>query len=99
MDPPPILDAIGGSNVIRIPAKANRRLAAVRHAERELQRLGPGHATDAAIAERTELTEATVRSLRGAARVTASLDEPVGEDTAPLGDLLADDRAPDPSES
>src|ERR1700729_1953570 len=26
-----ILDAIGGSNVIRIPAKANRRLAAVRH--------------------------------------------------------------------
>lgn len=94
-----ILDAIAGSNVIRIPAKANQQLAAVRRAEGELQRLGPGHATDSAIAERTELTETTVRSLRDAARVTASLDEPVGEDTTPLGDLLADDMAPDPSES
>ncbi len=41
----------------------------------------------------------TVRSLRAAARVTASLDEPLGEDTTPLGDLLADERAVDPSAS
>jgi RNA polymerase primary sigma factor len=40
-----------------------------------------------------------VRSLRGAARVTASLDEPVGEDTTSLGDLLADERTVDPSAS
>ena len=40
-----------------------------------------------------------MRSLRNAARVTAWLDEPVGENTTPLGDLLADDGAPDPSES
>jgi DNA-directed RNA polymerase sigma subunit (sigma70/sigma32) len=38
-----------------------------------------------------------VRSLRVAARVTASLDEPVGDDGTPLGDLVADDRAVDPS--
>jgi RNA polymerase primary sigma factor len=38
-----------------------------------------------------------VRSLRAAARVTASLDERVGEDRTSLGDLVTDDRAVDPS--
>ena len=33
------------------------------------------------------------------AQVVASLDEPVGEDATPLGDLIADTRAIDPSES
>ena len=92
-----ILDALAGSNVIRIPSKANRQLAAVRRAEAELERIGPRRASDAEIAERAELNETTVRSLRAAARVTASLDEPVGEDSTPLGDLVADDRAVDPS--
>lgn len=93
-----MLDAIAGSSVIRIPAKAQQQLAAVRRAEAELQRSGRPRATDAAIAERTQLRATTVRSLREAARVTASLDQPVGEDTTPLGDLLADHRTPDPSE-
>jgi RNA polymerase primary sigma factor len=92
-----ILDALAGSNVIRIPAKANRQLAAVRRAEAELARIGRGRASDAEIAERAELNETTVRSLRAAARVTVSLDDPVGEDMTPLGDLVADDRAVDPS--
>jgi RNA polymerase primary sigma factor len=92
-----ILDALAGSNVIRIPSKASRQLAAVRRAEAELERIGPRRASDAEIAERAELKETTVRSLRAAARVTASLDEPVGEDTMPLGDLVADQRAVDPS--
>ena len=94
-----ILDALAGSNVIRIPAKANRQLAAVRRAEAELHQIGPPGTSDAEIAERAELSLATVRSLRDAARVTASLDEPVGEETTSLGDLLADARAIDPSES
>jgi RNA polymerase primary sigma factor len=94
-----MLDAIASSSMIRIPAKARQQLAAVRRTEAELQRHGPRHATDAAIAERTQLRPTTVRSLRDAARVTASLDEPVGEDSAPLVDLLADDGATDPSES
>ena len=92
-----ILDALAGSKVIRIPSKANRQLAAVRRAEAELERIGPRRASDAEIAERAELNETTVRSLRAAARVAASLDEPVGEDRTPLGDLVADDRAIDPS--
>ena len=94
-----ILDALAGFNVIRLPAEANRQLAAVRRAEAELHRGGLGHASDAQIAERAGLNETTVRSLRGAARLTASLDEPIGEDGTPLGDLVADERAIDPLDS
>jgi RNA polymerase primary sigma factor len=94
-----ILDAIADANVIRIPAKANQQLAAVRRAEWELERSEPRRASDSAIAERTQLSVATVRALRAAAHVAASLDQPVGEDTVALGDLVADDRAVDPSQS
>ena len=94
-----MLDAIANSNVIRMPANAIQQLAAVRRAEAELARVEPRRRSDAAIAEQTQLSVTTVRSLRQAARVTASLDEPVGEDATPLGDLLADVRAGDPFES
>ena len=94
-----ILDAIANSNVIRIPTKANQQLAAVRRTEAELRRLSPHHVSDAAIAKRTDLGEGTVRTLRGAAHVTASLDEPAGEDSTPLGGAIADERAVDPAES
>jgi RNA polymerase primary sigma factor len=94
-----ILEAVASSNVIRIPPKAKQQLAAVRRAEADLRRRSPSPASDGAIAEHTQLSEATVRSLRGAARVTASLDEPVGDETTPLSDLVADDRVADPSEN
>jgi RNA polymerase primary sigma factor len=94
-----ILDALTSANVIRIPAKAKHQLAAVRRAEADLRRISPMHASDGAIAEHVQLSEATVRSLRTAARVTASLDEPIGEDTTPLSDLVPDERVADPSES
>jgi RNA polymerase primary sigma factor len=93
-----LLDAVAGSQVIRIPAKANQRLAAVRCAESDLRRLGPRQASTAAIAARTGLSPITVRALRGAARVSASLDEPLGEHTTPLGDVIADEHAVDPAE-
>jgi RNA polymerase sigma factor (sigma-70 family) len=94
-----IRDAIADAKVIRIPAKANRQLAAVRRAEMELKRLGPGRASDAEIAQLTDLSVGTVRSLRATPRVTASLDAPVGEDTTPLGDLVADREGIDPADS
>jgi RNA polymerase primary sigma factor len=94
-----MLEAIASSNVIRMPAKASQQLAAVRRAEAELKRIEPRRASDTAIAEHTQLSLTTVRSLREAARVTASLDEPVGQDATPLGDLLADARAGDPLET
>ena len=93
-----LLDAVAGSQVIRIPAKANQQLSAVRRAEAELERGGRARAQAEAIAERTGLSVHTVRSLRRTARVTASLDEPVGDDMTALGDLVADEGAEDPIE-
>jgi RNA polymerase primary sigma factor len=92
-------DAVAAGKLIRIPARATRQLAAVRRAEDELGRstLDPPSVT--AVAERAGLSVESVLSLRGSARLTASLDEPVGEDGTPLGELVPDDRAADPFES
>ena len=94
-----ILDAIASANVIRIPPRANRQLAAVRRAEAELEGVGPRRASDAEIATRTGLGLTSVRSVRTAARVIASLDAPVGEDMQPLSELVADERAAAPWET
>jgi RNA polymerase sigma factor (sigma-70 family) len=91
-------DAIAASKPIRIPAKAHQQLAAVRRAEAQLARVGPCPATDAQIADLTQLSVETVRALRTAAQVTASLDAPVGDGTTPLVELIADTHAVDPSE-
>jgi RNA polymerase sigma factor (sigma-70 family) len=88
-----LIDALGQARVIRMPAKAERSLSAVRRAESELRGPTSGSATDEVLAERTGLSAERVRSLRTAARVTASLDEPVGEAGAPRAELVAD---PDP---
>ena len=93
-----MLDAIADAQVIRIPAKAKRHLAAIRRAEAELKRTEPRRASDAAIAERTGLSAVTVQSLRGAARVTASLDQATDKDATPLGEVIADDRIAAPSD-
>jgi RNA polymerase primary sigma factor len=92
-----MIEAISDSRVIRIPTKACRQLAAVKRAEADLQHIGTGAATDRNISERTGLSATTVRSLRGAARVTASLDQLIDNDTTDLGDTLADERATDPT--
>jgi RNA polymerase primary sigma factor len=91
-------DAVASSQVIRIPVGANQQLASLRRAEAELNRLGPGRASIVAVAERTGLSGARVRSLSSAARVTASLDEQLGEDGTSLGESMADANAVDPSE-
>ena len=94
-----ILDAIAAANLINIPATSTWHLAAVRRAESEFERLHHRAASDEAIAERTHLSAATGRSLRLAAHVAASLDEPVGEDGVSLSELVADRQAVDPSDS
>jgi RNA polymerase primary sigma factor len=91
-------DAVAVGRLIRIPPRANRQLAAVRRAEDERRHSTLGSPSIAAVADRTGLSVDTIRSLQQAARVTASLDETVGEDDTPLGELVADDRAADPSE-
>jgi RNA polymerase primary sigma factor len=89
-----LLDAIADAQLIRIPAKAGRELAAVDRARAELKRTGA--VSEAEIAQRAELSETTVRRLRDTARVAASLDEPVGEDVLPLCEFIADEAAVDP---
>ena len=84
-----LIDALGQTNVIRLPDRARRGLRAVTRAEAELHSV----ASAEDVAGRTGLSPERVRSLRAAARVTASLDEPVGEDGTPLAELVAD---PDP---
>jgi RNA polymerase primary sigma factor len=91
-----LADAIREARTIRIPANAADRLAAIQRAEEELRRAAPGAVSAEAIADRTGLSVRRVRALRDAARVTASLDEQVGEDGAPLGELIADPEAVDP---
>jgi len=93
-----LLDAIEAGRTIRIPAKAAQQLAAIRRAEAEIERDGISSASTDAIAERTGLSPLNVRNLRSAARVTASLDEPISEDATPLGDLIGDPHAVDPGE-
>jgi RNA polymerase primary sigma factor len=87
-------DAVGDARTIRIPAAAQRQLAAIQRAEAELRRSGAGGTTDEAIARRAGLDTRTVKRLQAAPHVSASLDAPVGEDLAPLGELIAD-AAPD----
>ena len=85
-----LIDAVRQAPAIRLPEKAQRGLAAVKRAERELRNPAPE-----AIAERTGLGAGRVRSLRDAAHVAASLDAPVGADGTPLVELVAD---PDPAD-
>jgi RNA polymerase primary sigma factor len=91
-----LADAVVDARTIRIPSNASDRLAVIRRAERELERLAPGSPSTEAIAERTGFSVRRVQALRDAASVTVSLDAPVGEDGSPLGDLIADRHAVDP---
>jgi RNA polymerase primary sigma factor len=88
-------DAVGDARTIRIPAAAQRQLAAIQRAEAELRQAGAGGATHEAIARRAGLDARTVKQLQGAPQVSASLDAPVGEGLAPLSELIADAAAPD----
>ncbi len=91
-----LADAVVDERTIRIPSNAWHRLARIRRAEHELERSAPGVRSTEAISERIGLSVSSVRALREAASVTASLDEPIGETGTTLGDLIADDHAVDP---
>jgi RNA polymerase primary sigma factor len=91
-----LANAVVDGRTIRIPSDASYRMAAVQRAEGELERLAPGSPSTEAIAERTGFSVHRVHALREAASVTASLDQPVGEDGSALGDLIADPQAVEP---
>jgi RNA polymerase primary sigma factor len=91
-------DAVGDARTIRVPAAAQRQLAAMQRAEAELGQAGAGATASEAIARRAGLDTRTVELLQTVPQVRASLDAPVGEDRAPLGELIADAAAPDVSQ-
>jgi RNA polymerase primary sigma factor len=93
-----VIEAIGAARPIRVPAQARRQLAAVWRAEHELERCGTRHVSSEAIAARTGLGSSSVTALRTAGRVTASLEQPVGDDATQLGELLSDPESKDPAE-
>jgi RNA polymerase primary sigma factor len=88
--------AVLDARTIRIPSQASDRRAAIQRAERELERRPGRPPSTQAIAEHTGLSVGRVHALREAASVTASLDEPVGQDGSRLVDLIADRQAVDP---
>jgi RNA polymerase sigma factor (sigma-70 family) len=88
-------DALGGARTIRIPPSARRQIAAMNRARSELRRDGTSAPSDDDIARRAGLSPRTVRALHAPPHVTASLDEPLGEDATPLSDVIADVSEPD----
>ena len=90
-----VKDAVEAGRVIRMPSHAARGLAAVERAEKELRGQGAGPRSTEAVAARTGFSIERVRTLRTAARVTASLDAPGRADGVALIDLVPD---PDPDD-
>lgn len=93
-----LINAIGASRTIRVPAGAGRQLAAIDRAEYELRLAGRTPPSVDAIAAHAGLQPRSVVALQQSARVTASLDELVGEAGTRLGDLIADRDAVEASE-
>jgi RNA polymerase primary sigma factor len=87
-------EALAGARPIRVPPTARRQMAAIHRAETELRADGEA-ATDDAIAQRSGLSRRTVRGLHAVPQVSASLEETVGDDARPLGELIADEHADD----
>jgi RNA polymerase primary sigma factor len=87
-------EALAGARPIRIPPTARQQMAAIHRAETELRADGAA-ATDEAIADRAGLSMRTVRGLHVVPHVSASLDETIGDDAGPLGELIADEHADD----
>ncbi len=90
-----LTDALAQARSIRMPTQAGRQLAALETAETELRGMSEAPTAEA-ISERAGVSVKRVRELRGAPRVTASLDEQVGEDGSPLAEFVADPEAVDP---
>jgi RNA polymerase primary sigma factor len=91
-----MIDAVDGARTIRLPSQAARGLAAVERADTELRRQEAAPPTTETIAARTGFTVKGVRTLREAARVTASLDAPAREEGTALVNLVPDPAPEDP---
>jgi RNA polymerase primary sigma factor len=78
---------------IRLPAHVAQRERTVARVERELAAELDRDPTDQEVAERAGIALSDVAALREAARVSASLDEPIGDGDTTLGELRARETA------
>jgi RNA polymerase primary sigma factor len=86
------------SRTIRVPVHMMDTIGQVQSAESDLlKRLGRAP-TDAEIAEEAGLTEEKVVEAKRVAPEPVSIFEPIGEDSAVLGDFIEDEDADDPFE-
>jgi RNA polymerase sigma factor (sigma-70 family) len=85
------------ARTVRLPVHVHEMAAKIRRAELELLQTTGIEPTDEIVGELLGLPEQRVRELKRASRPISSLDTPVGEDdSATLGDLVADRDAIDP---
>ena len=89
-------DVVIDERTIRIPPRAAHQLTTLHRAEHELELSAPGSPSAEAICERIGLSPRSVRALREAASVVASLDAPIAQNGTRLVELIADDHAVDP---
>ncbi|WP_435156007.1 sigma-70 family RNA polymerase sigma factor [Amycolatopsis sacchari] len=77
-----------GSRAIRVPEHASDQLAKLERAEAALRRDSDHDPTVEELAAAASLPEARVVELKSVARVTTSLDVPIGDGEVELGDLI-----------
>jgi len=85
------------SNTVRLPINALEQISQLRKAAARLREILGRDPEDAELAQEMGLSVRRVGQLRGMVLRPASLDAPLGhEDTSTLGDVVADESAPNP---
>jgi RNA polymerase primary sigma factor len=87
------------SRLVRLPPEANARVLRLLRLQRELQAQTGRAPSSAELALAGGMTRPEVEHLLQVAAPVASLDEPVGEDGAPLRDVLQDAGSHDPADA
>jgi RNA polymerase primary sigma factor len=87
------------SRLVRLPADADARLRRLRRLEHDLRARNGRAPTAEELASAAGLTRTDAERLLQIGAPIASLDEPVGEDGAPLRDVIRDEGADDPVEA
>jgi RNA polymerase primary sigma factor len=81
-----------GAREIHLPVHVGERARRIEHARDKLTKALDRDPTDDELADATGLSAKQVREVLDAARVVASVDQPIGDDgEASLGDVLSDD--------
>jgi RNA polymerase primary sigma factor len=87
-----------GARAIRLPVHVDEQVGRLRRAQTRLRELLGREPTPGELAAELGLPVGAVGRLRDAAQAVTSLDTPIGDDGAPLQDLLEDEGAVGPDE-